>query len=393
MGESSESFDYGESDDINSKRKSSVVDFDAPNDSDAEDDSGFEKLPDDALKSNPAKRVKFLQKQTESVFRPIPHFDDEEGVVVTEDDPPDFDPDPAYQINEDAFKRYKETIKLSNDNEKRYNIYQLSRLNARKAKIVDATADPKLATEPGAKKSAKLIALQEAGKPARDEYLDLDSDNVIYLPCKPPEITEVDDMLGPAKPPGTSCFACTRGVGFPMMNGKLVENLERYMREVIPNTNPMLAAVMIAHYYATKVQAPTNRNLSGDTPLPDWEPRQVYDCIATHRVEPSVWQYKRLRELQQHAQLIRECGLYNFDAGILADNRVPCTRDIRISKKYEASYFKTIELEMKLYGKDPKKMIGHNDKLSIASSIGGIIGQKTNTYVPRAITDIFSAKR
>jgi hypothetical protein len=91
--------------------------------------------------------------------------------------------------------------------------------------------------------------------------------------------------------------------------------------------------------------------------------------------------------------VLREVGLYSFDSGILSDDRVPSTRDIRISKKYEASLFRTIELEMKLYKMDLKKMVGHNDKLSIASSIGGVIGPKANTFNQQKITDIFSANR
>jgi hypothetical protein len=384
--------DDGESEDINSKRKRSTVDLDAPPTSE-DDDSGYEKLPADSLKSNPAKKVKFLKKHNDNTYRPNVHFDDEDVPQMSDEDENVYEPDPAYQINEEALRKYNEIHKTAAANDKQYNFFQLSRLNKKKQQIVEATSDPKLAQEPGAKKAAKLITLQEAGKPARDEYLDLDSDNIMYLPCKPPDVTEVDDILGPSMATGTACFACTHGIGFPMMNGKLVENLERYIKEVVPNTDPILAAIKISHYYTTSVQAPTNRNLNGDRPLPRWEARQVYDCLTTHRIEPSFFLFNRLRQLQTHLQVIREVGMYSFDAGILADNREPCTRDIRVSKKYEASFFKTIELELKLYGKDPKKMLGHNDKLSIASTIGGVIGPKANTFNQQKITDIFSANK
>jgi hypothetical protein len=390
MSESSDSFDYGDDEDLNSKRKATVLDFDAPNTSD--EDSGFADLPAASLQSNPAKRVKFLQKQNDNIDRPIPHFDDLASLDVS-DDPPDYDADPAFLVNAEAFKKYKERLVTAAKNEEQYNLFTLARLNKRKEKIVQATSDPKAAQEPGAKKSAKLIVLQEAGKPARDEYLDLDSDNVIFLPCKPPDVTDVDDILGPSMPTGTACFACTHGIGFPMMNGKLVENLERYIREVIPNNDPILAAIQISYYYTTTVMAPTNRNLKGERPLPRWDPRQVYDCFTMHRIEPSFWLYNRLRQLGTHLQVLREVGLYSFDAGIIADGRVPVTRDLRVSKKYENSLLKTIALEAKLYSMDPKKMLGHNDKLSLASTIGGVIGPKGNTFNQQKITDIFSANR
>lgn len=351
------------------------------------DVSSFEEAASEAL--HPAKKVKYLKKHDDNALRPV--------VYETPDfseDAPDIDPNPAFKMNAEAFRRYEEHAKKAGDAEKSYNFFQLSQLNARKAKIVEATNDPKVVASKEEKQAKNLIALQEAGKPARDEYLDMDSDNIIYLPCKPPDIVEVDEILGPSLPPGTPCFACTHGVGFPLMNGKLVENLEKYIREVLPNNDIILASIQIAYQYATTVQAPTNRGLKkGERPLPDWTPRQVYDCLTMHRLEPSHWIYNTLRELQSHRRTIREVGLYNFDAGILADGRVPAARDVRISKKYQESYFKTIELELKILSKDPKKMIGHNEKMSIASSLGSIIGPKTNTFEQQRISDIFSANK
>jgi len=353
----------------------------------SEESNSFDKIPSEAL--NPAKKVKYLKKHDDAVLRPILHIEEQSA-----DEHINVDPNPAFWINNEAFRRYTEHVQTTHAQEEKYNIFQLSMANSRKAKIVQATEDPKAAKTKDEEKGKKLIALQEAGKPARDEFLDFDDDNLIYLPCKPPDLVDVDEVLGPSLPPGTPCFACTHGVGFPLMNGKLVENLEKYIREVLPNNDIILASIMISYQYTTTVQGPTNRGLKqGERPLPNWEPRQVYDCLTQHRMEPSHWIYNTLRELQAHRRTIREVGLYNFDAGILANGRVPTARDVRISKKYQEMYFKTIEMEMKIMSKDPKKMIGHNEKMSISSSLGSIIGPKTNTFEQQRITDIFSVNK
>jgi len=385
--ESSESFDYAdwaEQEQYSSKRKF-TADLDANN---SASDSGFHEVPEEVLKQ-PAKKVKFLHNQKENGFKPIAHFDDSDALDTEEHE---VEADPAFSLNAEAYRRYEETLRKSKAEEKTYSIFQLARLNDRKARVSQALQDPDKAA-PDEKKAKNLITLQEAGKPPKTEYVDLDTTHVWFLPAKPPDLVDIDEILGPSPPTGTPCFACTHGVGYPMMNGKLVENLEKYVRETLPNTEPIQASIKIAYYYTKNVQAPTNRNLKGEQPLPNWTPRQVFDCFSYHRVEPSFWQYNTLRELRQHRRIIRETGLYNYDSGILSDGRVPTARDIFRSKDAEEAYFKTIDKEIKVFSLDPKKMAGHNEKLSIASSIGTVFAPKVNTFEQQKISDIFSANK
>lgn len=353
-----------------------------------EEEDDFVHLPDDIFDCSP-KKVKVIHQQ--EVHKPVPIFDE-----ISQEEYGDLllDPDPAFKINREKKRKYIERQQKRQDTEKKYNFFRISLLNDRRAYIHEIGADKTNEKSKQEKESVHLLALNEQGKQMLPEYVDKDTQGIIFLPIQPPDTIDVLSVLGDPEPPGTPCFGCTHGLGFPTINGTLVEKLEGYMKEVIPNSSIIHACIKISYYYTTQIQAETNRDLDdGELPLPDWTPRQVYDCITSHRPNPSLWCLTTFKQLQTHAEAIRNGGLYNIEAKILEAGRTPTTRDIRISRLAEKSWFDTIGMQLKILQATPTKLNYHNDKTAIVSKTSSIIAPKTNIGTQMKITDLFSNKQ
>jgi hypothetical protein len=275
--------------------------------------------------------------------------------------------------------------------EQTYNMFALSEQKLRAAKITEGEKADDL--DPQQKRNKKLLAYKNAGNPLEDHLVDKDADGLLYIPAKPPSTTEADTVLGEPESQSAFCFACSHGVGFPHLNGALVEQLERYMREVIPNCSSIQAAVKIALFYEKNIRAVVNTKLGpNDRPLPEWKPRTVYDCSRFHKFEPSIWKHNKLKDLEEHAEIIRECGMYVFEATILESGRPPTRRDLRVSAKYHKMWLETIKMQEFLMSKDSRKAYGHNEKTSIASTVGNVIAPKHNLYNQVKITSLFNTR-
>lgn len=352
----------------------------------------FLEVSDDRLEQQ-AKRPKpvILRDPLKRVNKPI-------GVPLdgTEDDDESFDEneeiDPDFRLNREQMKRYIESRKERDEMEQTYNMFAFSEQKMRAAKVAEGEKLGDL--DPQEKRNKKLLAYKNAGNPLGDHLVDKDVDGLLYIPAKPPSTTEVDSVLGEPSAPNAFCFACTHGVGFPHMNGALVEQLERYMRELIPNSRSIQAAVKIALFYEKNIRAVVNTKLGpNDRPLPEWKPRTVYDHNRTlHVFEPSLWKRNKLLDLEELSEIIRESGMYVFEATVLESGRPPTRRDLRVNFKYHKMYMETIKMQEFLMNKDPRKAYGHNDKTSIASNVGGLVAPKHNLFGQVKITSLFNTK-
>jgi hypothetical protein len=348
-------------------------------------DSEFEEIP-----AQSPKRLKtiIVRDPFENPNKPVCFDMDTTSQDSEIDEYEDIDPD--VRLNAQRAKAFREHLKTMHNYEKTYNIFRLAEQSARAAKVVDD--DEKL--DPLVQRDKKLLKYKSANHALGEHLVDADVNGLLYLPCKPPVTSNIDDLLGEPLPAGTFCFGCSHGIGFPHLNGTLVENLEKYMREVIPNCDPAQAAIKIALYYEKNVRAIANKNLGPtDQPLPEWVPRQVYDCMRTHKYEASIWTLNKIRDLEEHAEVIRECGLYSFDASILASGRQPTRRDIRVSAKYHKMLLETTKIQMDLMKRNVTKQFGHNDKLSIASSVGHVIGPKQGIMQQMKLTSLYANKK
>lgn len=297
--------------------------------------------------------------------------------------------DPDFRLNFERAKAFQQSLDKTRHNEVTYNMFRLAEQNAKAAKIDED--DEKL--DPAIQRDKKLLKYKSANHALGEHLVDTDVNGLLFIPCKPPVTSTIDEILGEPLPAGTFCFGCSHGIGFPHLNGTLVENLEKYMREVIPNCDPVQTAVKISVYYEKNVRAIANKNLSpSEQPLPEWQPRQVYDCIRTHKYEASIWTLNKIRDLEEHAEVIRECGLYVFDASVLASGRELTRRDMRVNSKYHKMLMETIKMQMDLAKRNVVKQFGHNDKLSIASSVGHVIGPKQGIMRQMKLTSLLPGK-
>jgi hypothetical protein len=350
-----------------------------------EDDSGFEEVSNQS-----PKRIKtvLLRDPFQNPNKPV--------CLDVEDTSPDSDEleyedmDPDFRKNMEQTLVFKNQLKTTIETEKTYNMFRLAEQNLRAGKVADD--DEKL--DPVIGKDKKILKFKAADHALNEHLVEADVNGLLFLPCKPPITSNVDSVLGDPLPAGTFCFGCSYGIGFPHLNGTLVENLEKFMREVIPNSDPIQAAIKISVYYEKYVRAVANKNLEpSDKPLSEWLPRQVFDHIRTHTYEASIWTFNKIRDLEEHAEVIRECGLYVFDSSILSSGRQPTRRDIRVNAKYHKMLMETTKLQMDLMKRNITKQFGHNDKITIASSVGQLIGPKQNILKQTQLTGLHFGKK
>lgn len=356
-----------------------------------DDSSSSDAYP--SLDQQTAKRPKVvvLRDPTNRVQAPIGvNLDgsDEEYDVPSYDENAEMDPD--FLKNKKAIDDYKKTLEDGHENEQLYQMFLIAEQKARCLKVAEMAGKE---GSPQDKQNAKILAMKEGGNPLPDYMIDADSDFLNYIPYKPPSITNVDHHLGPPGKADSFCFACSRGVGFPFINGTLVEELEKYIREIIPNCEEIRAAVKIATFYEREIRAVVNVKLNPkERPLPSWTARAVYDCLHHHRSESSLWLHFTLKKLEEDEQILRENGLYVVDQQVISSGRVPTQRDLRPRQREHRMWLDNIKTQAMLRKLNPVKMFGHNDKLSIASTIGRAIGPKENTFGQLKITSLFGTK-
>jgi hypothetical protein len=353
------------------KRKSLFGGFDTSED----DDDGFVPLPVQSPKRQQIFNLTDMHDNVEKVRA----LDDNDPVHEA---PEIGEADPAYYLNHAETERYLRRLEVGIDQEATYNRFRLAEQAYRQSKH---SGDPKRDHV-----NKQVLVYKDAEGVLPEHVVDADEDLLVYLPCKPPSTTDVDAVLGDGEGPSAFCFGCTHGVGFPQMNGELVEQFEAYIRQVLPHKRDLIAAVMIAHFYEVNIRAVVNLKLEpDDRPLPEWTPRQVYDCLRSHKLNSSLWLLNQVRNLEEHAEILREGGLYVVERSVLASGRRPTRRDLRVNPKYHKMYMETLRMATALRSRDPTKMFGHNEKLSLASTAGSIVAPKKNLYSSVKITSYY----
>lgn len=346
---------------------------------DSDDEDGFLPLPE----QSPKRQRVFSLKDMHSNVEKVHALDDPDAFA--EETPEANEADPAYFLNRTETERYLRSLATGIEREETYNRFRLAEQKYRQERRNgDAKKD---------QANKKVLVYKDAEGVLPEHIVGADSDLLVYLPCKPPSTTETDAVLGDSEGPSAFCFGCTYGVGFPQMNGELVEQFETYIQTVIPHKKNLIAAVMIAHYYETNIRAVVNLKLEpGDRPLAEWTPRQVYDCLRGHKLNSSLWLLNRVHDLDEHAEILREGGLYVVENSVLASGRRPTSRDLRVNPTYHKMWMETLRMSMLMRSRDPTKMFGHNEKLSMASTAGRIVAPKKNLYSSVKITSYYQRK-
>ena len=331
---------------------------------------------------SPPKKIKI---EGDEHFEPVHYAQDE-----SDSGDEDFDPDPAYLASYRAAEEFKARVQEEAEEDRRYNVLRLAQQATGKAKVVRSAAENPAHLTKDEKRDLRLINAKNNGKPMTVVEAKLDKNHMVFLPCKPPDMAEVDRILGVSYARGKACFACTRGVGYPLMSGEMVAQLERFIDEVIPYTNFLIAALKISFYYHQEIQLPVNRHLLiGERPLPHWPPRQIYDHLVEHIFNPAYRRIEIMRELQQHRKTIRFSGLYETDSTIYEQaGRQPTMRDIEVNPIKHKMLMETYAQERAFMLMKPEQLSGFNEKMS--GNTRRTIAPKSNTFHQRSITDFIN---
>lgn len=302
----------------------------------------------------------------------------------------DYDPDPAYALSERAAEAFRQRVEEEDEQERRYNVLRVAQQAIGKAKVTRSAAENPRQMTKDEKRDLKLINDKRHGKPMTVEEVKLDVNHMVFIPVRPPDVAEVDRILGVKYKRGKVCFACTRGVGYPLMSGEMIERLERFIDEQIPCTSFMTAALQISYYYHEHIQNPVNQHLMlGERPLPLWPPRQIYEHLTEHIVNPAYRRIHVLRQLRLHSEMLRMSGLYEVDSVLLEQpDRTPALRDMRVNPVYHKMLMETYAQERAFMSLKTEQMSGYNEKMS--ANTRRTLAPKSNTYHQRQITDFIS---
>lgn len=315
-------------------------------------------------------------------------FDVEDGESVSYEESMDLpDPDPGFIINEEARIRYTQHDQEYEIATQQKNLRYLMAQQSTKRRLIELDAKDKSLMTPEEKKSVRLIKRKEAGEPI-DKLMSYDPDNVVTIPCDPPYQSRIDRFLGPSKD-WPNCFGCSFGVGYTTIDNDILEHLTNYIVKSWPNGDALIQSVLISHFYEREIRVPHNKSYAGHgQPLPEWCPRQVYECLTEHKsANPQLWIIRTLRELsadQSYFQSIK----YSYPSSILEERRVPTVHDLQLNNAHQKEYRETLKLQIALRKLKPKEMFGGiSETFDFSKATGGIITTKSNIFRgPRQLT-------
>jgi len=315
-------------------------------------------------------------------------FDVEDGESVSYEESLELpDPDPAFIINEEAKIRFIQHHEEYEVTSQQKNLRYLLAQQSTKRRLLELESKDKSLMTPEEKKSVRLIKREAAGEPI-DKLMSTDFDNVVTIPCDPPYQSRIDRFLGPAKD-WPNCFGCSFGVGYTTIDNDIVEHLTNYIVKSWPNGDALIQSVLISHFYEREIRVPHNKRYTGHgQPLPEWCPRQVYECLTEHKsANPQLWIIRTLRELsadQSYFQSIK----YSYPSSILEQRRRPTVHDLQLNSAHQREYRETLKLQIALRKLKPKEMFGGiNETFDFSKSTGGIITTKSCIFKgPKQLT-------
>lgn len=297
------------------------------------------------------------------------------------------DPDPAFIINEEAIAKFKQNVQDHELITEQKNLRYLLSQQSTKRRLIELDSKDKSLMTPEEKQSVRLIKRKEAGEPI-DKLISHDPGNVVTIPCDPPYQSRIDRFLGPAKD-WPNCFGCSYGVGYTTIDSNILEHLTNFIVKSWPNGDALIQSVLISHFYEREIRTPHNKSYANHgQPLPEWCPRQVYECLTEHKsANPQLWLIRTLRELsadQSYLQSIK----YSFPSSILEQERRATVHDLQINSNHQKEYRETLKLQIALRKLKPKDMFGGiNEAFDFSKATGGVITTKSNIFKgPKQLT-------
>lgn len=346
-------------------------------DSFAENSADFADMPSTfemPKSAHPGKSLKRKQKDLEV-------FDiDEQQELSVEDSDDDVDPDPAFEINAKAARKYRQRIRDMKIERKKTNILRIQTQESKRQRLLTAKADTPLLLSKNETKALKLIQRKEAGQPMDELYLK-DTDNVVTIICDSPYQDKIDQLLGVDKH-WNHCYGCTHGVCYTKSEEDPVTGLNNYIADNWGSGREDIQATLISHYYEREIRTKTNANFKGHgVPLPPWKPRQVYECLNHHKImHDELWRISKLRNLAEDNKHLQR-SKYAYPSVVEEQEREATIVDLFIHPEKHKMQMDILKMEILLrktkFDAQPK-ISGVNAPISINFHNNNIISGKTN---------------
>ena len=349
---------------------------------------------------NPLKRKAGQVSQSDEYDPPVEEAPKKQKVADNDQyvyGPDDFDNNDSYLIGRKKAAAFEEDLDENEREEERYNLLLVAAQHANRSKLSNMAANNSQHLTAEERRSLKMLETKAAGLPI-DHLVDKDTQNMLFVPVRPPNQSRADAILKkePAYGDHLFCFACMHGAGYALLETEMIRKFNEFMCTVLDTTDNILASVQIAYYYDKVIQQPVNEPIrkmiekTGDKRyrfrmLPDWSPRQVYICLTRHRShEPSLRRKQVLESLRENREIL-EGQLYVVDSVIYEQGRRPTKRDVKTKEKTHRMLMATIDREEKWLKIKADKLDGANSKVSIKSGRGSLIAPKTNLFNQQTI--------